>query len=202
MWFVEWMLYQQTDQPTNQPTNQPTDTASYRGAWSHLKIIYTYTFFLEHDLTVKIAPSCAPWHSSWSFVSKTILSLIKTKLIIFSWPKPSLKQNSQKFLVISLTSSNQIPKRCQKWWKQLQDETLALRRDGRPEANQAEVFFKIYFWWEIYFSLLISFLTYFEENGIYLMHAREDVKRSDEEEGVVPVVHKATKRKKESLILF
>ena len=27
------------------------------------------------------------------------------------------------------------------------------------------------------------------------MHAREDVKRSDEEEGVVPVVHKATKKK-------
>ena len=33
MWIVEQMRYRQTDQPTD----QPTDTASYRGALSHLK---------------------------------------------------------------------------------------------------------------------------------------------------------------------
>ena len=32
MWIVERMRYR----PTNQPTNRPTDTASYRGALSHL----------------------------------------------------------------------------------------------------------------------------------------------------------------------
>ena len=33
MWIVELMRYRQTDQPTD----RPTDTASYRGALSHLK---------------------------------------------------------------------------------------------------------------------------------------------------------------------
>ena len=33
VWIVERMRYR----PTNQPTNRPTDTASYRGALSHLK---------------------------------------------------------------------------------------------------------------------------------------------------------------------
>ena len=33
VWLVERMRY-----PTNQPTDQLTDTASYRGALSHLKI--------------------------------------------------------------------------------------------------------------------------------------------------------------------
>ena len=38
MWIVERMRY-----PTDQPTNRPTDTASYRGALSHLKTVKMLT---------------------------------------------------------------------------------------------------------------------------------------------------------------
>ena len=43
VWIVERMRYQPTNRPSNQPTNRPTDTASYRGALSHLKSTSQHT---------------------------------------------------------------------------------------------------------------------------------------------------------------
>ena len=66
MLIVEQMRYRQTDQPTN----QPTDTASYRGALSHLEITGQQAFYRVMGFrgTLKGPTLCQSTHQSFSFL--------------------------------------------------------------------------------------------------------------------------------------
>ena len=86
MWIVECVTEQIRYQPTNRPTNQPTDTASYRGALSHLKTMknkaHLHKFTVIKDVPGLPTMLC-PAMPCGQKVCLGELSLISSNLIYF-----------------------------------------------------------------------------------------------------------------------